>query len=370
MAVSISQVFFEHHYPAALGIGETEPRISWRFSGSATNWTQDGYSIEVARGREEPSIFDVESSDQSLLVPWPTVPLSTAEKAQVRVRARGTGDGHDTDWSEAYSVETGLLDEEDWAGAAMIAADTTVNTSLPRQPVLFRREFDIEAEKVESARLYITAYGAYEAEINGKRVGDHVLAPGWQSYQYRHIYDTYDVTDLIKAGDTNAIGVQVGEGWYAGRMGGRGRDHWGDTIGALALLTVTSSDGTTATVTTDTEWKAGTGPLITSEIYDGENYDARLEQPGWSTADFETDDSWTDVKELDGPFDRLVAPDGPPLRRTEEVELVEVLKSPSGKTILDFGQNLVGWLQVKVSGPANTTITFKHVEGKEQTISY
>ncbi|KAI1505911.1 extracellular glycosyl hydrolase family 78 protein [Biscogniauxia marginata] len=363
MAVTISQVSFEHHR-TALGIGEATPRISWRFGGNAPNWTQRGYSLEVSRGGQNVvELFHIDSSD-SVLVPWPTVALTSAESATVRVKAYGQDSQSDTPWSEFASVETGLLSQEDWSGASMIAADKETEQDAPHQPVLFRKEFSV-ADSISSARLYITAYGLYEAHINGDRVGDVVLSPGWQSYNYRHVYDTYDVTSLLQKGG-NAIGIQVGEGWYAGRLGynGGARNIYGDTLGALALLVLTREDGTKHIVRTDLSWESGTGAIITSELYNGERYDSTLEQPGWTSPGFVAPSTatWIGVKELEAPLGRLVAPDGPPIRRTEEVQLKQILTSPSGAPILDFGQNLVGWLRLKVSSAEKTTIKLVHTE--------
>ncbi|KAI5918074.1 extracellular glycosyl hydrolase family 78 protein [Camillea tinctor] len=363
MAVTICQVSFEHHR-VALGIGETTPRISWRFDGNATDWTQSGYSLEVSRGVQgSPELFHFNSSD-SVLVPWPTVALTSAESAKVRVKAYGKDDQPETPWSESVSVETGLLSEEAWSGALMIAADKETEQDATHRPVLFRKEF-VVPDSIASARLYITANGIYDAHINGQHVGDAVLAPGWQSYTHRHIYDTHDVTDLIKKG-ANAIGIQGGEGWYSGRLGYNGgqRNNWGDTIGVMALLVLTKEDGTKEALYTDESWKSGSGPIITSEIYDGERYDSNLEQLGWSSAGFVAPSTaeWIGVKEVKAPYSVLTEPVGPPIRRTEEVELRQILTSPNGKPILDFGQNLVGWLRLKVSGPANTTIKIVHTE--------
>ncbi|KAI3317807.1 glycoside hydrolase family 78 protein [Xylariaceae sp. AK1471] len=361
MAVSISQVSFEHHR-TALGIGEASPRISWRFEGTAGNWSQSSYSIEISREGKTSDVFNFTSSD-SVLVDWPTVALSSAESALVRVKAYGGDSGIDTDWSETVSVETGLLVDEDWSGAQMIAANKTTEQNAPHQPILLRKEFSSEGD-VSSARLYITAYGLYEAFINGKRVGDAVLAPGWQSYNHRLVYDTYDVTTLLQSG-SNAIGIQVGEGWYAGRIGfDVTRNIWGDTLGAFAVLVVTKADGSKETIPTDLTWSSSTGAIITSEIYNGERYNSTLDQPGWATADFDPPENaqWIGVTALKSPLGRLAAPDGPPIRRLEEVELQQVLTSPSGATILDFGQNLVGWLRLNVSGPAGTEIKMVHVE--------
>jgi len=367
MAVSISQLAFEHHR-VALGIAETQPRISWRFGGHAQNWEQSSYDIQVARGDKSPQHHDATSSyskvsSESRYVPWPGAPLKSAERAKVRARAHGKRGQSSTPWSDWVAVEIGLLTTEDWAGAVPIAADRETEVSGPKRPLYFRKDF-LTGKDVESARLYITALGLYEAEINGKRVGDAVLAPGWQSFNYRHVYDTYDVTDLIKAGD-NAIGVAVGEGWFAGRLAfSDHRNFWGDTLGVQSLLTVTYKNGTTKNVPTDESWKASTGPITSSEIYDGESYDSRLEADikGWSSGSFD-DKDWLAVKKLSPLKGKLVPADGPPVRRLEERKPERIFKSASGKTLIDLGQNMVGWLRLNnVKGPSGTNITLHHAE--------
>ncbi|KAH6869520.1 alpha-L-rhamnosidase A [Thelonectria olida] len=361
MAVSISQISFEHHR-TALGIAETEPRISWRFDGNVYDWEQTAYSLEIIRGYKRQPKFYTFNSSESLFSEWPDDPLNTAEQASVRVRAFGKNGQSPTPWSDWVTVETGLLSSEDWAGAVPIAAKRETEKGKAKRPIYFRKEFHVEAP-VQSARLYITSLGLYEAEINGDRVGDAVLAPGWQSYNYRHVYDTYDVTNLIQEGD-NAIGAVVGEGWYAGKLSWEEqREFWGDTLGLLSLLTVTYDNGTTLTLPTDTSWEAGLGPIVSSQIYDGETYDSRLEADikGWSNAGFDADD-WFETTQLSSLDDTLSSPDGPPVRRLDERRPESIFKSPSGKTIIDFGQNLVGWIRLTVKGPRGTNITLHHAE--------
>ena len=364
MALSISQLSFEHH-TSGLGIGEPAPRISWQFEGDVVDWAQSGYDLEIKIPRDsDPHHFRVNSSD-SLLVPWPAAPLRSGEEAQVRLKAYGQANQPDSGWSDTVTVEPGLLEPDDWQGALTIAADRDTEVDLPHQPILFRKDFEIDND-ILFARLYITALGLYEAEINGQRVGDLVMAPGWQSYNHRHEYNTYDVTDLVKEG-SNAIGVTIGEGWYAGRIGfsEQGRNLWGDTLGFLALLVVTNPDGSVTYTKSDGSWSSTTGPIITSEIYDGEIYDSRLEKDGWSEPGYNSED-WIGVKELEPPKGELVAPDSPPIRRTEERALESIITSPSGKTILDFGQNLVGWLRLTVEGPSGQTINLVHTEGESK----
>ncbi|KAL4976034.1 bacterial alpha-L-rhamnosidase-domain-containing protein [Aspergillus desertorum] len=360
MSLSISGVTFEHHR-SALGIGEPSPRISWRFDGPVLNWTQSAYELQIERA-DHARAFRVNSSD-SVLVPWPSDPLQSGEEAIVRVRSFGHHGQADSLWSDPVTVEAGLLREADWQSAVAIVSDRETEVNATHRPIYFRKDFDVD-EDILSARLYITALGVYEAEINGQPVGDHVLAPGWQSYTHRHEYNTYDVTDLLQAGG-NTIGVIVGEGWYAGALSWyMKRKIYGDTLGFLSLLSVTTTNGETIYVPSDETWRSSTGPIIASEIYNGETYDSTQEIEGWSQPGFDAS-SWLGTHEVAFNKSVLAAPDAPPVRRIEERGLETVFKSASGKTVLDFGQNLVGWLRVRVKGPRGSTISFVHTEVME-----
>ncbi|KIX03492.1 uncharacterized protein Z518_07045 [Rhinocladiella mackenziei CBS 650.93] len=362
MTVFISKLSFEH-YRVPLGIGEARPRISWRFGGNPVNWVQSAYDIEISHEGGEPSIYHVNSPD-SLYVAWPTDPLQSGASATVRVRAYGQAGQPTTPWSDRVTVEAGLLDKKSWSGAVAIAADRDTEGDGPHRPILFRKKFSVDRPP-SSARLYITAFGLYEAEINGTRVGDLVLAPGWPSYKHRQVYDTYDVTELIQMGE-NVIGATVGEGWYAGRLGWNGgvRNIYGDTLGLLGLLVIARPNGTKQFVPSDATWEANIGPIVKSEIYDGEIYDSRIEYEGWSTAAFNNRD-WLAVKELPLLEGSLVPADGPPVRRREERKPEKFLMSPSGKTIVDFGQNVVGWLRLKIEGLSGQKVRMIHTEALE-----
>lgn len=222
--------------------------------------------------------------------------------------------------------------------------------------------------RVKKAWLYATAHGVYEASVNGEKVGDHILDPGWSSYNHRLPYQTFDITKQLQEGE-NVVGAMVGEGWWAGRLGIHGgtRNIWGEDLGFIAQIQLSFEDGPTEYVATDQEWTASVGGLITSEIYNGELYDARREPQGWAKPGFEPEvgaEAWASVKttSLESLAATLVVSQAPPVRRVQEVEAVAVFRSPSGKVLVDFGQNLVGWLRVAVQGPEGHTITFQHVE--------
>jgi alpha-L-rhamnosidase len=356
---SIAEIRFEHHCDA-LGIGTAEPRLSWIVATQASGWRQAGYEIEAYNTdnglRDQTGRIE---SDQSVLVPWPFAPLASRERRSIRVRAWGT-DGQASAWSSLTPVEAGLLHSDDWT-ARFVTPDWDEGTATPQPSPLLRREFDVRAG-VTHARLYVTALGVYEAQINGRTVADHVLDPGWTSYNHRLRYQTFDVTDLLREGP-NAIGAMLGEGWFRGRLGfgGGRRNIYGDRIALLAQLEIAYADGTTDRIVTDESWRAARGPIVVSGIYDGETYDARLERHGWSTLGHD-DGDWAGVRALDRDLSTLVAPSGPPVRRTEEVAPIAISTSPSGRTIVDFGQNLVGWVKLTVQGEEGQTITLRHAE--------
>lgn len=364
--VQVESITFEHHYnpPTAdgyhvhpLGIGENCPSISWTLTGDEKDWKQASYELQIKRG-DSGRTFNVLSS-ASILIPWPDKPLSSREKASVSVKVTGV-DGSSSWWSNDYRVEAGLFDRKDWT-SSVIAASRTLSTRGSLRPALFRKEFTI-SKKVDFARLYITAYGIYEAVINAKKIGDHVFAPGWTSYKYHLNYQTFDVTSLLRQGQ-NVIGAEVGEGWFSGRLGFNGgwRDIYGDKLAILAQLEVTFDDGAVMVVGSDKHWKTSVGPIISSQILDGEQYDVSQEVPGWSFPAFR-DNDWSLVSELDFPTAKLQAPEGPPVRKVETVKAKSVFKTPAGKVVVDFGQNLVGWLRVHAPGSFGKTIIFTHTE--------
>jgi alpha-L-rhamnosidase len=197
--------------------------------------------------------------------------------------------------------------------------------------------------------------------INGGRVGDQVFTPGWTAYDHRLQYQTYDITAHLKPGK-NAVGAILGDGWYRGYLGfGNTRNVYGERVALLAQIEVVYEDGTRDVFGTDKDWKAATGPILASDIYNGETYDARLEMAGWSQAGFD-DADWKGVRTADHGYERLVAPAGPPIEKIEEIRPVEILETPKGRTVVDMGQNMVGWCRIRVQGPAGTRITLRHAE--------
>lgn len=356
--VTVTDIRFEH-LGQAFGIGASRPRLSWTVATSAQNWMQVAYEVAVdgENGEELAATGHVESGD-SVLVAWPFAALASRARRAVRVRVWGV-DGSASAWSRPYEVETGLLHAADWS-AHFVTPDWDEDTSQSQPAPLLRHEFDVRPG-VARARLYATALGVYEAELNGAVVGDEVLAPGWTSYDHRLRYQTFDVTAMLREG-RNAIGAMLGDGWFRGRLGFVGkRNTYGDRLALLVQLEIVYADGSTDLIGTDEHWRAVHGPITASDIYDGESYDARLERVGWSEPGYD-DQDWVGVRLIERDVATLVAPSGPPVRRTEIISPLSISVSPSGRTIVDFGQNLVGRLRLTVAGQAGRTITLRHAE--------
>ncbi|TAE51886.1 MAG: alpha-L-rhamnosidase, partial [Bacteroidetes bacterium] len=235
-------------------------------------------------------------------------------------------------------------------------AGDSVNGIVP----VLRKSFSAR-KKIASAMAFITSRGAYEAYINGKRVGDACLSPGWTSYNKHLQYQTYDVTRLLTPGK-NAVGVLLGSGWYRSRLGwANNKNIYGTQTALLFQLEITYSDGSRETVLSDGTWKAAASDVLYSEIYDGEVQDARKRQANVSLASF-SDAAWTAATVANFPKDYLNAAINEPIRKQETFQPSQILTSPKGETILDFGQNVVGWVKVNVKGQAGDTVRLYHVE--------
>jgi len=374
-AFYVSAVFAEQIRPAPahlevesttdpIGIDALHPRLSWQLAFDERGAAQTAYQIQVAatsRGLAQGNGISWDTgrvmSEQSVFVPYEGPALDTAQRCYWRVRVWDEK-GNASAWSAAAFWEMGLLHASEWQ-ASFITPDWDEDAAKPRPVPVLRKGFTL-SKAVVSARLYATSLGLYEMELNGHRVGDDVLTPGWTSYNKRLQYQVYDVTAMVKKGE-NGIGATLGEGWYRGQIGPKGTDYYGSRLALIAQLRVTYADGSTETVVTDKTWKASTGPIVSSTIYDGETHDARLDKTGWSEAGY-NDHGWAGVRVLEHSKDTLVAQEGPAAKRQGEVRPLAMLRAPDGNTIFDMGQNMVGWLRLKVRGPAGTTVTLRDAE--------
>jgi alpha-L-rhamnosidase len=346
-----------------VGIDVRAPRLSWRLDAERRGTMQSAYQIRVAPDSvalARAPLWDSGKvpSGASILRPYGGPALRSATRYYWQVRVWDDS-GRVSPWSAPAFWETGLLDRTDWT-ARWITPDLGEDTTRANPSPMLRREFTLAAG-IASARLYVTSLGLNAVLVNGQPVSDRLFRPGWTSYDTRLQYDTYDVTALLRSG-ANALGAMLGDGWYRGRLGFEGkRNNYGTRLGLLAELVVRYHDGRKQTVGTDERWKASTGPILMSDIYDGETYDARLERPGWSSAGYD-DRTWRGVTPFDGIAAKLVAPVAPPVRRIRELTPIRILRTPAGETVFDLGQNMVGWVRLKVNGPAGTTVRLRHAE--------
>ena len=364
-----------------LGIGERLPRLSWALESEGRAQTQSAYRILVAGNEEgleaeESLLWDsgrVES-DRSVGIEYEGEELRSGSRCLWKVRV-WDGAGNSSPYSEPAVFELGLLERSDWEGTWISLGEgppedheppsgdqyDDLANGLTPSPYL-RKEFQLE-NPVRRARLYATARGVYEPYVNGQRVGEDVLAPGWTDYRERIQYQTYDVTRLLAQGQ-NALSAVLGDGWYAGFVGfdpKRRGAHYGSEPRLLAQLEVEYADGTTQTVVSDGSWKSSTGPILYSDFLVGESYEARREMAGWSEPGFD-ESEWYPVGVEELGSTPLVAQPDEGVRVTEEVPAKAVTQPKTGVYVFDMGQNMVGWVRLKVEGEAGTEVTLRHAE--------
>jgi alpha-L-rhamnosidase len=286
-----------------------------------------------------------------------------------------TGSGGLSPWSQASTFEVGMGETEAWTASWISWDDRAVafkpaTETGPVDPIALgltpvpylRRQFEV-ADDLLSARLYVTARGLYEAHLNGQRVGQGVLAPGWTDYARRIQYQAFDVTAMLVPG-TNAIGVLLGDGWYCGYFGSRPKRsgaHYGEHPELLAQLRLDYRGGGSEWLVTDRDWKANWGAILHADPLMGELQCSGLHPVGWDGADFD-DDRWPPVVARARDHTLIVPDPGPPVRVTEELPPLLITCDDDGSVIVDFGQNLAGWIRLSVFGTGGDTIRIRHGE--------
>ena len=318
---------------------------------------RSGFGLTVRKAGQLERFFLMSSN----LVPYGVPVLQSAHRYQWEVRIWDSA-GKASPWSPAAFFQTGLLSKADWKAVWIQPGYEEAPANRPSP--LFRKEFAL-AKKVKSAFAYITAHGLYEARLNGKKIGDAYLTPGWTSYHKRLEYQVYDVTALIRPG-RNAIGVTLGSGWYRGYIAFQGKhEFYGKDASLLFQLEIIYTDGTRELICSDGSWKSSTGSIRYAEIYNGEKDDATQEQPGWDRAGFD-DSHWSGVKVAAFSLNNLVATENEPVRAHEVFAPARIFTTPKGETVIDFGQNLVGWVRLKASGHQGDRIIVSHAEVLDQ----
>lgn len=346
------------HLVNPLNIDNPKPRFSWKVNSGVKNTVQTNYEIRLGKTAtigNKPFWTSSKGVEQSVLIAYDGPELGSKTKYFWQVRIKDNH-GNTSGWSAVQYFQTGLK-PTDWT-AKWITVDGKDTSKISP---LFRKEVSL-TKSIRSALIYITAKGLYEANINGKRVSDHYFAPGWTSYRKHLQYQVYDVSASLKKG-ANALGVTLGDGWYKGRIGFGGQHNfYGDTRALLLQLEVEYTDGTKETINSDDSWKSSNGPIMASDVYDGETYDARREKKGWTAVNYQEDTSWKAVRVIEKGTEQLVGMSGPLVKKHETFKALKIFKTPQGETVVDFGQNLVGWVMLKAKGPAGTKITLSHTE--------
>ena len=328
---------------------------------------------------------DVDSpGDEPLVYKFPTVGGRYVRLTATRLRERNSGE-YGLALAEvqvlAGGEEVGLnkpvaasdsIEQHEWSTAKLVDGDRTSHGRRgfdALTPPLLRKSFGLNcASGLKHATAYVTALGLYELRINGERIGDHVLAPEWTDYHKRIQYQTYDVTSMVTAGE-NALGVMLGDGWYAGRIGltgivpgGLPRAIYGRQPRLLLQLELEYDDGSMEHIVSDDTWKCTTeGPLRSADLLDGETYDARRELAGWDKPVFD-DEKWNAAGVFEPTDAALVSQPNEPIRITREIKPIAVKQSKPQQYIFDLGQNMVGWCRLQVRGAAGDEIRLRHAE--------
>jgi alpha-L-rhamnosidase len=348
-----------------ISIDAAIPRFSWRVTqASASNFAQKAYEIQVdtvkIAGDHKGAFYwsgGKVASEESIYISYKGQPLKSGRRYFWRVRVWGI-DGKASQWSETAAWKMGLLSAADWQAKWIATAGADfVNGPAP----LFRTEFSL-GKSVREATAYITSRGFYEAAINGQKVGNGYLTPGWTSYNKRLQYQAYDVTGLLKTGQ-NAIGVILGSGWYRTPLGPYNPrpNFYGKELGLLMQIKITYTDGSEQVIVSDENWKSFTGALRYAEVYNGCTIDTRLDQKGWSSIGFDAA-KWQQVKLPSYPKNNIIATYNEPVTKHESFAPVKVITTSMGEKVLDFGQNMVGWVKVSVKGHTGDSIKVSHAE--------
>jgi len=363
---------YEHN---PLGIDNEKPRFSWKIVSRIKNQKQTAYEIIVSsslktinKNRGDVWESGIITSSQSLHIPYEGNSLQSYTRYYWRVRTYDK-DEKRSDWSDVNWFETAVMPSDKWEaawigdGKELPTRDEDFYADDPMP--LLRKSFDIKKQLL-TARLYISGLGYYEAYLNGHRIGNQVLDPGWTSYQERVLYAVYDVTDYLSEG-LNMAGIMLGNGWYNPLP----LRFWGAVNMREALYTGRPSvrgmirlefrDGSTQIIPTDASWETTLGPVIRNNVYLGEYYDARHEIPDWNIAGTSSE-GWEPAAVMPEPSGVMTAQRQPPIRVTQTLKPVKIYESRPGVFIADMGQNFAGVARIRVNGPAGTKITLRYGE--------
>ena len=340
-----------------LGVDSPNPRLFWNFAGDERGQKQTAYEILAAStennlSRDDGDLWDSGKvdSDESIQIPYAGKPLNSSEQVFWKIRV-WDANGNISDWSKTATWTMGLLNDTDWRAKWIGASDTNIPS------LLLRHEFTVKAG-LKRALVDICGLGQYELTLNGKKVGDDFLSPGWTKYNKTCLYDTRDITANLQEGK-NAVGIELGNGMYNVPGGGRFTKFKG-SFGpqkAIAQIRLEYSDGSVETIGTDENWRAAPGPITFSSIYGGEDFDARRVQSGWNKTGFD-DSKWPGAQLTEGPGGELrgLSCAAPPIHQFEIHRAISHHTLTNGDIVFDLGQNAAHIPAIAVTGPAGSKI--------------
>ncbi len=369
-----------------LGIDTKVPRFSWTFNCLERNQLQSAYEIIVSDNLKQlqqrnGNIWSTGkiTSRQSIQIEYEGNPLKSFRKYYWRIKVYNQKN-EASSWSEINWFETAMLDPKDWNakwisdGSSNPEHDEDYYKKEDRMPLL--RKVFLTNKKITAARLYISGLGYYEAFLNGKKIGDHVLDPGFTTYRKQVLYAVFDITAMLKKGD-NTAAIMMGSGWWNpspmlifGRIDVRKIQETGRPC-VKAEIHITYNDGSAETISTDETWLTAPGAVIHNNVYLGEKYDARLEQKNWNTtgADKRT---WKNAVVVNGPSGMLTAQMQPAIKISKVIKPVKITEPSKDTFIVDMGQNFAGVARIKVKGATGTKIILRYGEDlwKDGSLNY
>lgn len=357
-----------------LGIDISVPNLSWKIKSDKRDYKQSAYEIIVSTspdGVDNGNNIVWKSGKikdtRNINIPYKGKKLKPLTRYYWKVRVYDQN-GEASEWSSVVWWETAMMQPNDWQGAQWIGDGTVPPTNdvdfYKDDPApLFRKSFQLKKE-IKDARLYIAGLGYYEASLNGGKVGNNVLDPGWTNFGKQILYTTYDITSMLNDGE-NTIGVMLGNGYYNPlpiRIFLPLREYL--YIGRPCLkakLRITYTDNSVETINTDTDWKTAPGPILRNNVYLGEQYDATREIKNWNTPSY-NDQSWKNASLSAIPSGELTSQMQPPIRITEVINPVRMTEARPGEFVMDMGQNFAGVVRLRVKGPKGTTIKIRYGE--------
>lgn len=346
------------YYENPLGVDVAQPRLFWKLASSERGARQTAYQILVASSpkllaKAQGDLWNTGkvAGDETLHIRYSGAALKSSRQVFWKVRSWDEQDKPSA-WSRPASWTMGVLNAADWAGAQWLGVN---DTNVPN--VLLRREFTVKPG-LQRTLVHVCGLGHFEMFVNGKKSGENLLAPGWTKYDKTCLYETHDVTKLLRRGD-NVLGLTLGNGMYNSIGGGRYTKFKGSFGGqkAIAQIRLEYRDGSVETLVTDGQWQRGDGPITFGTVFGGEDFDARLVQRGWSEPGFDAS-RWQPAQIVSGPGGALrgLSCSAPPLREVEVLRLVKITRLTNGVAVYDFGQNAPLMARLKARGAAGASV--------------